>query len=339
MRGGDEPCLIYGLGRLIWRWDWERTLTPEVVVERAHRDEVWGVAYTADGSIRATAANNDHDLDSIRLWDARAGREIRAWKGHDATVSDLAFSPDGKTLITVSMALKDPIRLWEVPSGREIAALDLPGEEAARSLAIDPGGRRFYVGGDRGTVSAWDVARRRCVWTALTSEAGMWMGKGKLRIYGLAVSPDGRRLASVDDANRVRVFDAEAGGRIAEYTSQASIYAVAYSPDGRTLAVGDREGRILFFEAESLRLMRNIPGDDIELWSLAYSPDGKTLAAGGLGGVVRFWDARTGDELMSLTGHEAQINALTFSPDGATLVSADHSGVLRFWRTRDDAPR
>ncbi|WP_165244953.1 WD40 repeat domain-containing serine/threonine protein kinase [Paludisphaera soli] len=340
VRSLDRQSLIYGIGRHVWRWDWERTLAPDdATMVQAHRDEVWGVAYSADGSIRATVANNDRDMESIKLWDARSGRFLRSWKGHDATVSDLAFSPDGAMLATTSLAVKDPIRLWEVPSGREIAVLDLPDDEPARAVAFDPSGRRIYVGGDWGTLFAWDVSRKRDAWTAFPPGEEPRGPKSKRRFHDLAVSPDGLRLASVDDSGRVRVRDAETGGMVAEYASGVQSFAVRYSPDGGSLAVADREGRILILEAESARLVRTINGDDIELRALAYSPDGRTLAAGGLGRVVRLWDPKTGDELLTLTGHEAQINAVTFSPDGDTLISADHSGVLRFWRARDDAPR
>ncbi|AMV38707.1 protein kinase domain-containing protein [Planctomyces sp. SH-PL62] len=340
VRRTDGPSLIYGLGRHTWRWDLRRTLEPDPATAlQAHRDEVWGVAYTADGKLRATIGNEERDPESIKLWDARSGRLLRAWKGHEATVSDLAFSPDGKLLATTSLAVQDPIRIWDVASGREIATLDLPGDERARAVAFDPTGRRIYFGGDRGTVFAWDVARKTNIWMDQPSQEELERGRISARLHDLAVSPDGRHLACADDQGRVRIRDVQTGNVLMEYVASVPSLALAYSPDGRFLAVSDREGRVHSLDAGSARLLRTIHGDDAEIRALVFSPDGRTLAAGGLGRVVRLWIPETGDELMTLEGHEAQINALAFSPDGDTLASADHSGVVRFWRTRPDAPR
>ncbi len=76
------------------------------------------------------------------LWDAATGKEIRAFKGHLATVSSVAFSPDGARVLTGSVPT---VRLWEAATGNEIRAF---GEGFFLSVAFSPDGKRVLTGSD-----------------------------------------------------------------------------------------------------------------------------------------------------------------------------------------------
>jgi len=334
------PELIYGLGRLGWCWNWTKTRGREAEAEssQAHSDEAWKVVYSPDGLIRATTSNSDVESTTIKLWDARSGRRLRGWSGDDATITDLAFSPDGRWIATSSLAAAGRARIWDVATGRQIGVVEMTDGERTRSVAIDGEGRVLFVGGDRGTVLAWDVRLKRARWRDRPPE-GPSRPRENPRVHRLIYSPRGGRLAVADDWGRLRIRDSETGAILAEYRTPTAMLAIAYRPDGHLLAATDQEGSVHLIDAETGRETRRIFGDEAELRAVAFSPDGRTLATGGLGRTVRLWDAETGDELLALDGHQAQVNDLTFSPDGATLASADHAGVVRFWRTRPDAPR
>lgn len=331
IRRGRRPELVYGLGRQAWRWEWRETVDPPPEeVLKAHNDEAWAVAYSRDGALMATSANNEQDPATIRLRKPD-GSVIREWEDSDTTAADLAFAPDASWIATAHLASTRALRIRPTRGDAEVVSVELPDGEWARTVDVDPRRPLVYVGGDRGTILAWDVDRREVVWQVRPPQERR-VPKTKDRIHDLAVSPDGNRLAVVDDRGVVRIVDARLGSVIASYVGRSPMLAVAYSPDGRVVAAGDQEGRILILDAHTARLLQIIPGDDCDLRSLAFSPDGRTLAAAGLGRVVRLWDPQTGEELLSLEGHAAQINCVVFSPDGQTLVSADHLGFVRFWR-------
>ena len=182
---------------------------------------------------------------------------------------------------------------------------------------------------------------------------------------GLALSPDGRRLA-IPTAAGVTLLDAKSGQ---EQGRLAGAGAVAFHPDGRRLVVGRPDGGVMLWDIESgssvwarsggpvSRLAVSPTGERVaaavagrvELWAadgppaggfdvpggagsaLSFSPDGDRLIAAGSAGVVN-WDVAAGLPVpWTLPG----ASAVAYSRDGDWLVTADIDGVVRLRRVTD----
>ncbi len=119
------------------------------------------------------------------------------------------------------------------------------------------------------------------------------------RVWSVAFSPDGKRLASAggdhlnpNQPSELKVWDALTG-------------------------------------QETLTLK----GHARTVWTVAFSPDGKLLASASADGTVKVWDAASGQETLTLTGHTATRWSVAFSPDGKRLASASQVwGVEGFRR-------
>src|SRR5262249_13208826 len=148
----------------------------------------------------------------------------------------------------------------------------------------------------------------------------------------LALSPDGRRLAtvgliehsspsgsmhSITSDDQVRIWDVPKGEELPLHIRPGRVSAVAFTPDGRTLLTngGTSLPVVKQWDMAAGRLVREWPPLGGDMFGLVVSPDGDTLATGGQAGVVRLWDLATGLERRPAEGHVTAIAHLAFGPD------------------------
>ncbi len=288
-----------------------------------HADEAWAIAFSGDGRLLASGADDD-DPQTLKLWDAATGRFLRGWKAHDATTGAVAFQPGGRVLATACLLPEHNLRLWDAATGELLAALD-GHTDKVRTVAFRPDGRLLASAGSDRTIRLWDVAARRCL-RILAGHSDA--------IRQLAFSPDGRILASAGNDATVRLWDVDTGRALWTWEGDVKISAVAFAPDGHTLAWAHEDGVLQRWDLARRRLLAPLHSEYDELRCLTFSPDGRTLAAAGKSGTLHLWDPIVGQELLPLEGRPCQANALAFSPDGSALSACWHDGTVRIVRSR-----
>ena len=151
--------------------------------------------------------------------------------------------------------------------------------------------------------------------------------------YGVAFSPDGRIVATVNPA--LELWDAadRAHPKRLAYTHGPLVMPSdpAFSPDGRLLATAGGGSGILWNVADPARLaeITALPGPG-GTGALLFSPDGRILATAG-NGTVALWnvaDPAHATHITTLTGQAGDVTALSFSPDGHLLASASDNGTV-----------
>jgi WD40 repeat protein len=160
---------------------------------------------------------------------------------HRNTCFSLAFSPDGKRLLTGCFDGK--VRTWDTSDWRPGRSWAAVGRVA--SLAVSAKGDLVAAGTDHG-VQAWDLASGREVLSADEHER---------IVIGVGFTPDGKTLVSASEDHTLRLWHVASGrGLLALRGHECMLTALAVLPDGDTNASGDRDGEVRFWRAPALAL-------------------------------------------------------------------------------------
>ncbi|MBI5715402.1 MAG: WD40 repeat domain-containing protein [Chloroflexi bacterium] len=244
-----------GKDNFVYLWDIK---TQKQIAKLKHTDWVNGVAFSADGKLLAAGT---HDA-VLTIWDTAAQKKIfEINEAHDSVIFNLAFAPEGKTLVSV---IGDPLT---------------DHTDWVLSVAYSPNGKLFVTGGDK-TVRLWDAK-------TLTS---IPLKGHSLFIHGVAVSPDSSLIASASRDKTARVWDAASGKQIFQLDHPDWAMAVAFSPDGKMLATTSRDRLVRLWDVKNGKLIGELKGHTDWVDGVAFSVDGDTLISGARDKTVRLWN-------------------------------------------------
>ncbi|RYN21505.1 Vegetative incompatibility protein [Alternaria arborescens] len=260
-------------------------------------------------------------------------------KGHAGPVSALAFSPNGKTLVSGSVHSK--LKLWDVDSGEVLLKLYHRNDGQVNALAFSPDGKTLASGFWTGFIKTWDTGSGRLLQTLSSHfssadrgrvQSRGWVGAGprlRVSVNALAFSPDSKMLASGSDDKTAKLWNASSGKVLQTLKGHSGpVNTVAFSPDSKTLASGSDDTAVKLWDAGSRKAPQTPQGHSGLVNALAFSPNSKLLASGSRDEKVKLWDTSSGKVLRTLKGHSGSVNALAFSPDSTTLVSCDTTLTL-----------
>ncbi|MFF2809701.1 WD40 repeat domain-containing serine/threonine protein kinase [Streptomyces sp. NPDC058000] len=244
--------------------------------------------------------------------------------GHDSYITGVAFSPDGRTLLTGSN--DGTARLWDLASRRQSGRPLTVGPLGVSSVAFSPDGRTVATGDEDGTARLWNATSHRQLARLLTI--------GPHAVQSVAFSPDGRTLAAGSDHGETRLWDVASRQQLGQPLGRspfAILNRVVFSPDGHTLATAGSDGTVRLWDVASHQQLGQPLGHFINTTTVAFSPDGRTLAAGDWDHTTRLWDVASHQQLAKFQDTSV-VTWVAFSPDGRTLATVNTYQV-RLWDT------
>jgi WD40 repeat protein len=146
-------------------------------------------------------------------------------------------------------------------------------------------------------------------------------------VNNVAYSPDGRLLASGDEAGEVRVWDLPGGAlRYVLPAQGAAVHALAFSPDGKSLVtatVHGEVGDVNIWEAATGKPAGTLKGHPQGVFEVSFFPDGKTLVSAGWDATIRLWDFAARRPLRTIPSPEGQwIRSVPVSAGGKIAVGS-----------------
>jgi WD40 repeat protein len=286
----------------------------------------------------ARVAAKGFNSSSVGIWQMSTGNLVQALGDYPTAFRSLHFSSDGKRLAggTSGLAI-----VWDLASGKSIdlrfnsgypqgLAFSDDGEFLAAAISPQPDG----------------VSRGAKVWNVINAREILDLQDFKGSVYGVAFSPDAKRIASssgaptrfgaksLEDSKKpwgeVQLWDMVNGQKILTIPAPAAVMHVAFSPDGKRLA-GASGNDVLLWNAATGDKVLSVKGHRFPVSAVAFSPDGTRLATSSHDNTAKVWDATTGRDLFTLTGHTDWVVNVAFGPDGTRLATASVDGTAKVW--------
>ena len=232
-----------------------------------------------------------------------------------------AFSPDGRQIVTTDDTCA---QIWDAQTSHLLFTLP-HGDEVNHAV--------FSTDGAALVTAAADIVR---IWNpstgALVRELRHDDSK-PLIYYIVALSPDGKLVATIDAAGEVaHVWDSRTGAPLAELRNDASEFpSIAFSSDGHWLATSGGDD-VRVFDTSTWSLALTLAGPRIR--SLSFDPTGPRLATGSATGNATIWAIPEGVQIRHFREIGEPVDKIAFSPNGELVVTAIRDGAEQVWNAR-----
>jgi eukaryotic-like serine/threonine-protein kinase len=247
-------------------WDVE---TGTVTKTLAGHDGVIDAVALGPGGRMASASCRRHEAKrgciegEIKIWDLANGESLRTFSAHGNVISGLAFTPDGRRLLSAG-GLDATLKLWDPDTGQ--CFFTMSGHtNLINAIAISPDGKLAASASFDNTVKLWDLQGGVELKTLRGHEVG---------VKSAAFSPDGKYLLSGGFDHDLKIWTVPGGVCVLTLRGhRAAISAAAFSPDASRIVAAD-EDKLLTVWPMNWDLLTQ---DPLELRKLAQRDTGLEL--------------------------------------------------------------
>jgi WD40 repeat protein len=186
-------------------------------------------------------------------------------------------------------------------------------------------GRRVITGSLDGSLRLWDLGSG--------AQIGEEWRDENVKVCPMALSPNGKTIATGSGSNSVGLWDVEMKKVISKWTGHTNVVcALCWSTDGERIASGSWDGTARVWDINTGKTILTIKTGHQWVYAVMYSPDSSKLATGGdREDAVKIRDAKTG-ELLKTLKHDFPVYSLAWTSDGKKLISGSN-GLIRIFNT------
>lgn len=278
---------------LVYEWQSESY----ILKQQGHFDSMNGLAYSPDGSLIVTAADDG----KIKVWDVVSGFCLVTLEGHTSSVTAVQFAKKGQVLF--SSSLDGTVRAWDLIRYRNFRVFAATERIQFSSLAVDPSGEVVCAG----SADSFDIN----VWSVQTGQLLDTLSGHEGPVSCLSFSQENSILASASWDKTIRIWSIFGRSQMVEPIEVYSdVLSLAIRPDGKEVSVSTLKGQISIFDIENGKQVGNIDcrrdilsGRHLEdrftsknserskyFTSIHYSFDGLALVAGGNNNSICVYD-------------------------------------------------
>jgi len=299
----------------IWLYDGDDvTAPPRLLWDKMQKGATLDIAFSPAGRFIAAGTGGEFPEsgdNALLIWDVQSGEVVHHLLGHTSQITDVAYSPDGQFIATITM--NDGLFIWDAQTGELSRQMDTINNLV--SVDYSPDGQ--YIA----TSTYHDVPERNIVFIR-DVQTGETIHAFQHISLSLDYSPDGQFLASAWDG--VRVWDAQTGDEIATLPYDDYINDVSFSPDGQSLAVATYNNAVDIYDVATMTRVYTINAFQNLTNGVVYHPDGQTIATFNRLNerAVRWWDAKT-HELVHEDDFNSFMNTAILTTDSQTILYSE----------------
>jgi WD40 repeat protein len=315
------------------------SLVPSRVLDVANRCIWLGFSPTGKTLATLSSARTTGDDASVQVFDVDSGK---SWSPEATNVAAVAFSPDGRKLVTSG----DDTTLWDVETHKPVARLDMGTisiawvDEKTVAAAIDNSVLLYLAHSVTPAPAASGSPKASAAPAASPTPAGELkihfqqapVASPETNVVCLAVSPNHKLLATASQ-EEIKLWDVHSGEALktlpAKYTA-----SMKFSRDGDVLVTAGRDRTIRFWDIQSGKPQdKTYEHTGANFFNDAFGwVDG--LLASAVDDEVKVWDLKTGDFLHAARTHTHGATACDFSPDGKILATTGDDGKIQLWEVK-----
>lgn len=313
-----------------------------------HEQTIYQVTFNADGTLLASGSRDQ----TVRLWDVATGEELRVFgpddpdteaiEGHDDRVISVAFSPDGRHIL--SGALDSYLLLWDAETGELLQVMepDDPETEIVEGHEKTPEGSTdskfvwyvtFSADGRYAYSSAFDKTIIK--WDLETGEVVRQYTGHTEGVLGVTLLSDGKHFLTHSWDKTIILWDDATGEIIRRYEGHDNwIWSVALSPDEKTFVSASADNTLILWDLEAGQPIRYFLGHEDAVLSVDFSVDGQYIVSSGRDKRVSLWNIETAEWLRDYGGHTNWVRSVDYSPVEDIFVTGDNDGAIFLWERR-----
>lgn len=346
--------------RVLYEWDYE---FGDLLWQASnyHTDVMTSLVFHPNG-YRLLTSSYDR---TVILWDYEAGQTLSTLSRHADWIQDMAITPDGSRLVTVTGGPTDVQELivWDLRNGAVQQVF--PQGAATSALAISPDGGTLAVGHTDGMImlidrtsgetrqvidahfdAIWSLAFSAeggrllaasldtfaSVWDGATGEELLWLEGHESAVNDAIFTPDGNGIVTSSDDGSLIWWDAESGEQQGRLETDNPLYGIQFSPDGATVYAGSANGAILVADVANREILHELTGHTDFVISLALSADGTRLVSGSWDNTLILWDLSSNSAIQQYSGgHTGQVSEVLFNADETNILSVSDDGTALLW--------
>jgi WD40 repeat protein len=337
----------------------------ETILQKGHSKYVTCADFHPSGKYIVTGGFDN----SIILWNAKSGKEIRMFNRHTSAVWSVVFSKDGSQILSTSA--DQTTKLYDVITGNLIHSFSMPKDDI-RQAYFSPDGNLIYLVNNRDGIFVHDRLSGDLIGeysknyasyyqrdviditgTKIVSTAGY---KGSVvfdiksgdtllslpfdKTYGMAFSPDGSKIALSSSKLFTKVFDAATGKEIIELRDTESDARCdgcntkqVWSNSGKYLLTMSNKVDAILWEVTSGKIVKRFNSLRERPVNLKFSPDDSKVLIS-FDKEVFVYDLKSGRETMHVKNDQISYYEVNFSPDGNYIVLPGDENTAEVWDVR-----